>query len=177
MRKRSTYGVGLLLIAFILVLVATQILPLNKVFYINTSKSEPLGLYVVNNSNIKKGDLVILKVPENAKEYIYGREWLKQGKPLLKEIYALPGDSYEITDNYIKVNNSLIGLISDTDSSGKPLPKIRGTFIVQKDFFLALATKEKESFDGRYFGETHQNLIITKVKPILTIPRSWEDFI
>ena len=101
MRKRSTYGVGLLLIAFILVLVATQILPLNKVFYINTSKSEPLGLYVVNNSNIKKGDLVILKVPENAKEYIYGREWLKQGKPLLKEIYALPGDSYEITDNYI----------------------------------------------------------------------------
>lgn len=111
-----------------------------------------------------------MKVPEDMKQYCYERGWMKKNEPLLKTVYALPGESYQITDNEIFVNNVKVGQVSKTDLKGLPLPQKKGEYIIAPGNFLPLATDKENSFDGRYFGDVSTELIISKVIPILLIP-------
>jgi len=131
-----------------------------------------MGFYlkVSDETSLKAGDLVILKVPKAMNPYVYGRHWLKEGAPLLKTVYALPGDTYVINNEAVFVNGEYIGEIFDEDSSGLPLPKIRGSFTVKEGYFLPIAARFPNSFDGRYFGEVSKKFIIARVKPLFILP-------
>lgn len=147
--------------------------PMEPKFYVNISKSQPLGLYrvvSVKPDSLHDGDLVIMQVPDNMKSLVAERNWLPKDYTLLKTVYALPGESYSITDQEITVNEQYVGRVLDKDSSGRPLPILRGSFIVQPGNFLPLATRVINSFDGRYFGEIPTNLVVAKVVPFILFP-------
>lgn len=123
-------------------------------FYINTSPSQPLGIYraLKFDGRLDAGDLVLFKPPKAMHSYVYGRGWLKEGRMMLKNVGALPGDLYEVTDEAITINGQYVGPISKVDSDGLPMPCLRGRFKVNEGEFLPISTHIPNSFDGRYFG-------------------------
>lgn len=139
-------------------------------FYINMTPSEPVGLYfrLPFDHQYHINDLVLLEVPQKVEKYVYGRQWMPKGWLLLKEVGALAGDKYCVTDDAIYINNRYIGPVFETDRAQKPLPKLRGSFQVSQGNFLPIATYIPTSFDGRYFGEVPLGLIKGKVIPIIT---------
>lgn len=141
--------------------------------YINYTNSEPKGIYIsVDDRDFNVGDLVIMKVPENMYEFVYGRGWLPEKTPLLKSIGALTGISYETHENNFYVDGVYIGTVSKIDSLGRFLPQIKlSRHIVEEGYFLPISTYNEHSFDGRYFGAIPVGLIKTKVKPLLIIDR------
>ena len=130
-------------------------------FYVNRTPSLPLGIYrfVAFDGNISRGDLVFLEVTEEARPYVYGRGWLPEGVLLLKQVGAVPGDHYNISDSDIRVNGDYVGPVFEEDRSGKPLPVLRGSYKVGDGYFLPVATNIPNSFDGRYFGTVPVNSV------------------
>ena len=160
-----------------LILLVICSLPIPKILYINTSLSAPLGVYITkDDQHIGRGDFVVLNVPQEVEDIIHGRGWLPPDKPLLKEVYALPGDIFTITETKIFANGTPAGDVYTHDLNGQPLPVLRGEFIVRDGHFLPLATYRNNSFDGRYFGDVPQGLIIKKVVPFLLIPEWLESY-
>jgi conjugative transfer signal peptidase TraF len=159
------YNKVILIICFsvILIVISGSLTPL---FYINCTSSQPRGIYckVLFQSNFKPGDLVLVQIPR----YISQRNsnWLRNDILLLKQIGAVAGDEIKITDQCIFINDQIVGPISDKDSLGRPLPKIRGNFTIKPGHFLPISTHIPNSFDGRYFGQIPLKSIKGKVIPI-----------
>ena len=174
--SRRFLGVLLTIFIFAFFLAMFRIIRLPALMYFNSSPSLPIGFYmkVSDETPLKRGDLVILKVPEEMRQYVYERSWLKEGSPLLKIVYAIPGDTYLINSEAIFVNGKYVGGILKEDGSGWPLPRTRGSFTVRDGCFLPIAARFQHSFDGRYFGQVSQSLIIARVKPLLIFPEWME---
>jgi type IV secretory pathway protease TraF len=128
-------------------------------YYLNLTRSEPLGIYQLAPCNVRQlrvGDLVIMDVPRQTRQYVYGRRWLRRGWPLLKNVGAVAGDEYQVTATAIAVNDAYIG------------PVFMADFQVKAGQFLPLSTHIRQSFDGRYFGAVPCSLIRGKALPVLT---------
>ena len=157
-------------IVVILLFLAGLVLQVMQIpFYLNLSDSEPWGLYRLTKftGHLDKGELIIMKVPVQARPYVYGRGWLPKGRLLLKNVGALTGDQVTITNDKISINQKDIGPVFQQDHQGKPLPKLRGSFRIQPGYFLPLATAIPNSFDGRYFGPVPLRLIVGEAIPVL----------
>jgi conjugative transfer signal peptidase TraF len=140
-------------------------------YYLNLTRSEPLGIYQLAPCNVRQlrvGDLVIMDVPRQTRQYVYGRRWLRRGWPLLKNVGAVAGDEYQVTATAIAVNDAYIGPVFMADSQGRALPRLRGRFQVKAGQFLPLSTHIRQSFDGRYFGAVPCSLIRGKALPVVT---------
>lgn len=137
--------------------------------YYNGTASAPKGFYRIINdqTELSIDQYVIIPVPENVREFVYGRGWSKVETRLLKRVGALPGDVVTINDEGIFVNECYKGRVLKTDKEGLPLPQIRGTFVIQPGEFLPLSPYNR-SFDGRYFGPVSQSSIQHRVNPLLT---------
>lgn len=169
-RRKLPLAIGGLLLLLIL-LTSTSFFPNRSIFYLNLTGSEPIGIYrVVPPDTLQDGDMVVMHVPEPMHSYVYGRGWLPKGQSILKTVYAVPGETYSISDTEILVKGNYVGPIFAADRKGLPLPILRGSFIVQEDHFLPIASRMPNSFDGRYFGEVSTQLIIAKVVPLLLFP-------
>lgn len=138
--------------------------------YWNHTASEPIGLYLAVEDVIQTGDKVIMRVPNDMKSYCYERGWMKENEMMLKTAYALAGETYQITDTEIFVNQKKVGEVAKTDLKGLPLPQRKGEYVIAPGNFLPLATHQSNSFDGRYYGDVPTDLIVTKVVPIILIP-------
>lgn len=139
-------------------------------FYLNYSMSEPVGIYYKTkfDGSLKKGELVFLEVPFRARTYLFGRGWIHPGDVLLKNVGAIAGDSVYITESAIYVNGKYVGPLCTRDSQNRPLPQIRGELKIKAGHFLPIATRQPNSFDGRYFGPVSQRLILGKATPVIT---------
>jgi conjugative transfer signal peptidase TraF len=136
-------------------------------YYINLSRSVPLGLYrIIPPDDLKAGDLVILDPPQGVCSLIYNRRWLPAGWPLFKHVGALPGDTYCILDNSLFINDTHIGPVLDRDSEGMALSYMKGCRVVEPNTFLPVSTHIKTSFDGRYFGAVPLASVKGKALPV-----------
>ncbi|WP_371367791.1 hypothetical protein SRRS_16000 [Sporomusa rhizae] len=139
-------------------------------FIRNDTESMPLGFYVIlPDRPAKNGDIVAFTPPQELWQMAKERGWTKGERYWLKEVAAVEGDTYTITDTGIYVNDHYVGTIADTDRQGKPLPQLRGTFQVKPGYFLPLATYRPSSFDGRYFGELPLTAVHKRVYPLFTM--------
>lgn len=135
----------------------------------NFTASEPIGIYrKVYNMELHEGDMVIMNIPESVKEFAYINGIIRPDEYLLKTIYAMPGRSYTITNQEVLIDDIRVGPVYSEGRAGMILPQVRGTYIVKNGNFFPLATNKQNSFDGRYFGEVPQTLIVAKVKPLIT---------
>jgi conjugative transfer signal peptidase TraF len=136
---------------------------------LSLTDSQPYGIYrrIPLNGQLKHGELVLFKVPDQASPYVYGRGWLPKGWLLLKNVGALPGDRFTISNHCLMINNKYIGPVFKQDSKSKPMPRLRGCYQVPKGYFLPISTHIKKSFDGRYFGAISTKLIVGKAKPVI----------
>jgi type IV secretory pathway protease TraF len=109
-----------------------------------------------------------MKCPPGYEKYLYGRKWLPEGWPLLKTVEGLPGDVFCVSDTLLTLNGWQIGPVYAIDSRGLSLPVLRGCRTVRTNHILPIATGLKTSFDGRYFGDVPDTLIIGTARPVLT---------
>lgn len=159
----------LIFTGLLIVLIAAASTLFKGTFYLNMTRSEPVGLYkLVKGSTAKRGDLVFIKLPAEFEKYVYGRGWLPQGWPLLKKVGGIEGDLYCYSGSEFTINQNPVGTIFKSDSQGLPLPVKAGCFTVKKNNFLPVATGLISSFDSRYFGEISTSNIIGVASPILT---------
>lgn len=159
--------------AVLLLLAALHLLDIRfpRVFWINLTDSEPIGLYrlyQVNREWVGRGEMVIMEVPEEFRHYIYGRGWLPKGWPLLKHVGAVAGDSYCVENGRFIVNGHYVGPVYRSDQEGKPLPKLEGCREVPAGYFLPVATHIPRSFDGRYMGCIELSAIQGVARPLFT---------
>lgn len=156
----------------LLLLGALQILAsrYHHVFWINLTDSEAIGLYRLDplDGEVQRGDMVIMEVPEEFRQYVYGQGWLPEGWPLLKHVGAVAGDVYCVQKGRIIINGIVIGPVYLADQEGRPLPRIEGCRRVPAGYFLPVATHIPRSFDGRYMGAVTLAAIQGVARPILT---------
>jgi len=169
--KINARPLSIMLVVFLL-LATVEAVSFNtdRRYWLNLSRSEPVGLYVVTplHGNLKRGETVLMRCPEGFEKYLYGRKWLPEGWPLFKTVGGIPGDTFCISDGGLTVKEKVIGPVYSTDSKGLPLPVLRGCRAVQENHFLPVATGLKSSFDGRYFGAVSVSLVIGTARPVLT---------
>lgn len=123
----------------------------------NTTASMPLGIYQIQKTTPKKGDLVIFKIPQ--KENL-----------LLKRVVATNKDFIEVNKNGVFINGILVknSTIFKFDTKGNPLQNANISKKLQKNEIFVMGDHER-SFDSRYFGIININDIkIQKVREILT---------
>ncbi|WP_196606568.1 S26 family signal peptidase [Pectinatus frisingensis] len=136
--------------------------------YFNTSASLPIGIYLQVPCKIRRGDIVIYNPLEMTKELAFSRKWIKEKNEFfIKRIGALPGDHYSINNLQFSIKGNYIGPVSLTDTAGRPLPQLKGDYVVPNGEFLP-STTNTHSFDGRYTGTVPIKNIKAKVIPLLT---------
>jgi conjugative transfer signal peptidase TraF len=139
--------------------------------YINETPSEPRGIYRLirhPGPGYRRGMYVIFPVPEEWRTLVYGRGWMRNGIPFLKELAGVPGDTVCVSRDALRINDRYIGPVFERDSRGLSLPQHVGCFVVPAGYFFAASRYLKNSFDGRYFGALPMSLLIGEARPVWT---------
>jgi conjugative transfer signal peptidase TraF len=138
---------------------------------INETASEPLGVYRLvehPTSDFRRGMYVVFPVPTELHALVYGRHWMKNGIPFLKELLGVAGDRVCIVNHRLEINGRTIGPVFESDSQGQPLPQIRGCFEVPAGTFFAASQYLEKSFDARYFGPLPLSQLQGEARPVWT---------
>jgi conjugative transfer signal peptidase TraF len=130
----------------------------------------PEGIYYTSNfehRNFKKGEVISLEIPLNAREMLYSRRYLgSHTKKLIKTVAGKEGDLIDIKKNKVFVNSEYVGRISKFDSKGRVLVSSlkSGRIPINKVFVLGII---ENSYDSRYFGLISKDIILKKAELIL----------
>lgn len=156
---------------FIFIVLGTVFIFRIKNYILNISQSLPIGIYQkIDSYDYKIDDYVIVKVPEEYKEFIYSRGYMGtdelSAKTMLKKIKGINGDSFEVIEgSLIKNNTEIIAKVLSKDSKGRELPKISKIILKNGEYFLL--GEHPHSLDSRYLGKFQEKDILYKVRPIL----------
>ena len=159
-------------------LIALVVLATHAGVRINTTKSYPLGVYLMTDAPIEKGSLVIFCSTNNAvfkqareRGYI-GAGFCPGGYGyMIKKILAAENDRVEISAAGVSVNGKLLpnSKPMDIDSEGNPLPHIEMSIDALDDHsVLLMSDYNPKSFDARYFGLMDKANIISVIRPVWT---------
>ena len=157
---------------FIFIVLGTVFIFRINNYILNISQSLPIGIYQkIDSYDYKIDDYVIVKVPEEYKEFIYSRGYMGtdelSAKTMLKKIKGINGDSFEVIEgSLIKNNTEIIAKVLSKDSKGRNLPKI--SKITLKNGEYCLLGEHPYSLDSRYLGKFEEKDILYKVRPIIT---------
>lgn len=144
---------------------AADITPTKMIW--NASDSLPVGLYWVRNGSAKRGDLVLVGLPQSARAFAADRRILPDDTPALKRVAALKGDRVCRFGQVVSVNGKQIARAHWSDGLGRRMPVWNGCRVL-KDGDVFLLAGHPKSFDGRYFGVTNTSQIIGVARPLWT---------
>lgn len=135
----------------------------------NGSASAPLGLHRVERATtLGRGDLVLVRPPEGARELAIERGYLPDGVPLVKRIVATAGDHVCAVSGVVTINGVHVVDALRADSLGRSLTPWAGCRTLERDTFFVLMTGVSASFDSRYFGPVGSGAIVGRVVPLWT---------
>lgn len=129
--------------------------------------SVPKGLYYITYEFPKRGDLVLVQLPDWAEYIASQRQYLPANVPAIKRVSALSGDCVCRFRRMIFVNGITKHTARLTDAAFRKMPSWRGCKTLTEDQVLLLSD-HPNSFDGRYFGVTKTTDIIGLAHPIWT---------
>jgi len=160
-------------ILLFLIIIPYFLISTSLIFYafgvrINVSTSFPLGFYSLEEGEPSRGDLVFIKPPENA-VVEWGRKTGAISRPMmLKRIYAMGGDSVEISMEGIRINGRLIGKskVIEELPDGTPIPSVAQSGVIPQNRVWVMSEHSELSFDSRYFGAVPSENILAKARPL-----------
>lgn len=142
-----------------------QMMP-NRLIW-NASPSVPTGLYWITYASPKRGDIVLVKLPEPYRTIADQRGYLPKNLPALKRVRALSGDDVCRFGRTVSINEETVSVAQLHDIHGLKLPEWSGCRTLKRDEVFLL-TDHPKSFDGRYFGPVHRSAIIGIARPVWT---------
>ena len=166
-------------VPFLVMAIAAVLIPMTTLAWevvgptilINETRSEPVGFYRLvahTPEDYRRGMYVVFPVPQNVRELVYGRHWMRNGIPFLKELIGLEGDRICIFRDRLEVNGRTVGPVFAVDSVGLPLPQHPGCFLVPEGSFFAASQYLDKSFDGRFFGALPLGILQGEARPVWT---------
>ena len=140
--------------------IASSVRMPKKLIY-NASPSAPTGFYWLDNGPPRRGDYVLVHIPDRVRSLVETRGYLPPDVPLVKRIAGTNGDRICRYEQEIRINGIAVAVAMDADGLGRPMPEWRGCHILhgQRVFLLQ---DHPRSFDGRYFGPVDRELIISR---------------
>ncbi|ASY43913.1 S26 family signal peptidase [Sphingobium xenophagum] len=140
--------------------------PLPRLIW-NASASAPIGLYAVSPGiTPARGDMVIARLPAEARELAARRRYLPRNVPLVKRVAAVAGDTICAAGRTVTVNGKAVAERRGADAAGRSLPTWQGCVRLARGMVFLLMAEAPDSFDGRYFGPTRARDVIGKATPL-----------
>lgn len=136
---------------------STGILPVKLVY--NASNSAPAGFYWLDRQPVRRGDFVLVRVPEQVRELAMRRRYLPSDIPLIKRVTGAAGDEICRRGKVVSINGKPTATALKFDQHGRRMPQWRGC-VRLNDGQVFLLQEHPHSFDGRYFGPVSDELII-----------------
>ena len=143
----------------VLALAVASLVSLPKKLIYNASASAPIGLYWLDKWPVRRGDYVLVRVPDRVRNLVKERGYLPPDVPLLKRVVGLNGDRICRQGEQIFVNERLVATAKRHDGQGRDMPAWHGCHILTEQTIFLLQD-HPQSFDGRYFGPVDRRLII-----------------
>ncbi|WP_454762091.1 S26 family signal peptidase [Caulobacter segnis] len=133
---------------------------------VNTSASEPPGLYWRSARSPSVGERIAFRPPEPGRAYV--RDHMPQiGRGgILKTVVAGQGARACVAGDQLRVAGHRPAPIAVRGSSGAALPRWRGCLTLERDQWLVLSTRIPNSFDSRYYGPVPQADVIGVYRPL-----------
>ena len=150
-------------------LVTPSVVQLRPRLLWNASASAPIGLYLIEAITFpRRGELVVVRPPDDLAVYLAARGYLPTGVPLLKHVAAINGSRICRSENLITVDGMPVARALPRDRHGRPLPVWSGCQIVRQGQVLLLNGERRDSLDGRYFGVLPSSAVVGAAVPIWT---------
>lgn len=125
----------------------------------NSSPSAPVGLYWIDDGDAKRGDYVLVHVPDRMRNLIEERRYVPPDTPLIKRVAGAKGDRVCRQEGRILINDMVVAVARNTDGLGRIMPKWDGCHALS-GARVFLLQDHADSFDSRYFGPVDRRLII-----------------
>ena len=132
----------------------------------NVSASAPVGLYRVVPGEARRGDLVLIRPPEEIARLSAERGYLAPHTPLVKRIAALSGDEICTFRDAVIVNGKFAVRRLEKDRIGRLLPQWHGCGQLAAGEYFLLMESVPDSFDSRYFGPVSAANIVGRLDPL-----------
>jgi len=117
----------------------------------NTTASTPIGLYAVTQGTLKRGDLLVARLPRDLELLAVSRAILAPKTPVLKPVAALAGDLVCRAGLAVHINGRFAAIARGRDRQGRRLPSWQGCRRLSASQVFLLA-HHPGSFDSRYYG-------------------------
>ncbi|MNR96560.1 Peptidase S26 [compost metagenome] len=174
--KRAGRPLNVILLSALLCLTAVLAAGFGAGIRINTTPSEPLGLWriVPTNRPVEIGDLVFVCMPDSTeRKEGKSRGYLLWGLcpggtgPLIKEVVAMAGQDIAI-DRNVSIDGVTLdrSLLVQHDGLGRPLRPYLGGIVPAGQVFLH--SPFAGSWDSRYFGPVPVSGILGLAREVLT---------
>ena len=145
-------------------------------FRLNVTNSLPIGIYRITTP-LHRGSYVEFCLTGNVDHLSMERGYRPRGAcpdggaPYLKQVLAVPGDRISLSVAGITVNGTLLPKTAPLplDRKGRPLqPWTFGNFEVVPNELWVGSAYNRYSYDSRYYGPIHSQIILYSLKPVLT---------
>ena len=164
--RAQILGVALLVCVLLATIELTQ--PRPRLVW-NASASAPVGLYwLEGDRDLKRGDLVLVWLPQTARNLAAKRAYLRSDTPAAKRVAALAGDRVCAENGIVRINHRTVATALPADQVGRPLVAWRGCGVLGFNQVFLLTAGAEASFDGRYFGPSERRDIIGRLIPLWT---------
>jgi conjugative transfer signal peptidase TraF len=162
-RRVAALGAGVAVALPALTATAPQVL-------INTTASEPEGLYRRLGEPPAAGRLVAFRAPAAAFPYADAHLPYLRRIPLLKTVAAGPGDQVCAEDGRLMIAGRVRAPIAWTDRQGRLLPHWKGCRRLRAGELFVFSTRVPNSFDSRYFGPIARQDVLGVYSPLVVAP-------
>ena len=127
---------------------------------VNTSPSEPPGVYARTTERPTNGRIIAFKVPPAGAGYVGRAMPYLRRRPLLKAVAAGPGDAVCEGEGGLVINGHWRAAVVDTDRQGRLLPHWRACRRLGPDELFVFSNRVPNSFDSRYYGPVSRGSIL-----------------
>lgn len=134
---------------------------------LNTSPSEPVGLYRRVAAEPAPGALIAFRPPPAAMPYLRLAQPGRARGSILKGVAGGEG-ALVCADVVLSVDGRALGAIADHDRGGRRLPRWRGCRRLGAGEFVVFSGRIPNSFDSRYYGLVRTSEILGVYAPIWT---------
>jgi conjugative transfer signal peptidase TraF len=134
---------------------------------INTTASEPEGLYRRIGAPAGVGRLVAFKAPAAAFPYADAHLAYLRQVPMLKAVAAGPGDQVCARDGRLVIAGRDRGPIAWADREGRALPHWNGCRRLAASELFVFSARVPNSFDSRYFGPIDRQDVLGVYTPLV----------
>ncbi len=128
-------------------------------YSINITASLPRGIYGISREPLVRGTLVSFRLDPSMAVKYSSRSWYPPSGIFLKPLAGFPGETVQIRDTEVFVEENSLGSLQTLDRDGLPL--VAGTFEGEiPRGYLMVGIPGDYSFDSRYFGLIREDQIL-----------------